>query len=49
MLTIGQFPILIGNTIIEVDTLTFTVTPVSFLQHRFEVVAVSQIDFRGAV
>lgn len=49
MLTKGQFPIQIGNTIIEIDTLTFTVTPVFFPQLCFEVVAVSQIDFLGAV
>jgi len=48
VLTVGQLPINIGDTIIEVDTLAFTVTPVLFPQLRFEVVAVSQIDFLGA-
>lgn len=49
MLTIGQPPVHIGDTIVEVDTLTFTVPPVLFQQQRFEVVAVSQIDRLGAV
>ena len=41
MLTVGQFPILIGDTIVEVDTLTITVVPVYFPQLRFEVVPIS--------
>ena len=48
-LTIGQFPIHIGDTIVKVDTLTFTVIPIFCFQQRFEVVAVSQVDFLGAV
>ena len=49
MPTVGQFPIHIGNTIVEVDTLTITVVAVYFPQLRFEVVAISQSDFLSAV
>ena len=49
MPTIGQSPVLIGDTIIEVDTLAFvTVIPVLFLQLRFEVEA-PQLDIRGTM
>lgn len=49
MLTIGQSPVLIGDTVIEVDTLAFfTVLPIPFLQLRLEVEA-PQLDIRGTM